>query len=56
MTKSGIRVESYVQTEDGCLVNFDKLTPDQRRRCATELKLRYLGELYRGRAAFRERD
>ncbi len=55
-TKSGIRVESYVQTADGGLVNFDELTPDQRTRCATALKLRLLGELFRGRAEFRVSD
>ncbi len=56
MTKSGIRVESYVQTADGGLVNFDELTPDQKAHCATELKTRLMNELFRGRAEFRAED
>lgn len=46
-----IKTVSYVHVGDQ-LVRFDDLTDDQRQRAATELKFRYLSELYRGQAVF----
>lgn len=54
MTKSGIRVTAYVTGADGEKIPFEALSEEQKRRAATELKARYLGELFRGRAVFRE--
>lgn len=51
VTKDGIRVISFVHTERG-LVEMDDLAPEERARAATEIKLRYLNELYRGKAVF----
>lgn len=51
VTKYGIRVVSYVHTDQG-LVEFDDLTPEQKQKAATELKLRYMNDLYRGKAVF----
>lgn len=51
VTKSGIKVISYVHTERG-LVDVDELTPEERTRAATEIKLRWMNELYRGKAVF----
>jgi len=56
MTSVGIRVESYVQGPDGELINFDDLTQEQRTKVATELKKRWLNELYRGVATFTEAE
>lgn len=52
MTKSGIRVDSYVQRADGTLVNFDDLTGEERVRAATELKCKWLNGLFMGIATF----
>lgn len=52
MTKSGIRVDSYVQRADGTLVNFDDLTGEERTRAATELKCKWLNGLFMGIATF----
>lgn len=52
MTKSGIRVDSYVQRADGTLVNFDDLTGEERARAATELKCKWLNGLFMGIATF----
>ena len=52
ITKHGIRVESFVQTADGGLKNFDELTGKERVRAATELKATYLNALYMGKAVF----
>lgn len=51
VTKSGIRVISYVHTGRG-LVDVDDLAPEEKARAATEIKLNYLNELYRGKAVF----
>ena len=51
VTKSGIHVVSYVQTVDGP-VRFDDLTPEQKRKAATQIKASYLNALYAGRAVF----
>lgn len=45
-------MDAYVQGPGGELISFDDLTAEQQRRCATELKGRYLGELFRGQAVF----
>ena len=52
VTPSGIRVISYVHTKDGGLREFDSLTEQEKRKAATELKLRYMNALFRGRATF----
>lgn len=52
ITKCGIRVETYVHTAEG-LVNFDDLTPEQKKKAATELKIRYMNAMFAGRAKFR---
>lgn len=49
--KQEIKVISYVHTADG-LVNFEDLTPEQKRRAATALKIEYMNALYRGKATF----
>ena len=50
VTKSGIRVESYVHdAKTGELIAFDDLTPEQKTKAATELKCRYINELFRGK-------
>lgn len=46
-----IRVEAYV-TVDGKEVNVDELTPEQKVKLATWLKVTYLNELFRGQAVF----
>ena len=51
--KQEIKVISYVHTADG-LVNFEDLTPEQKRRAATALKIEYMNALYRGKATFTE--
>lgn len=48
-----IRVEAFCHVGDK-LVNVDDLTQEQKVRLATELKKRYLNELFRGRAVFYE--
>lgn len=52
MTKSGIRVDSYVMGKDGELINFDDLTPEQRVKASTELKEKLLNSLFAGKATF----
>lgn len=52
ITKSGIRVDSYVQRADGTLVNFDDLKGEERVRAATELKSKWLNGLFMGIATF----
>ena len=51
VTKDGIKVISFVHTERG-LVDVDELTPEEKSRAATEIKLKWLNELYRGKAVF----
>ena len=51
ITKSGIRVISYVHTERG-LVEMDELTPEEKIRAATEIKLQVLRGFYAGQAEF----
>lgn len=46
-----IRVESYVHVGDQ-LVNTRDLTPEQKQRLATWIKLNWCQELYRGKAVF----
>lgn len=46
-----IRTESYIYVGEE-LVRFDDLTPEQKRKAATQIKLTYLNELFRGRAVF----
>lgn len=50
-----IRVEAYV-TVDGKEVNVDTLSPEQKRKLATWIKLTVCNELYRGRAVFTEKE
>ena len=50
-----IQVISYVR-RSGEAVRFADLTPEERQRAATELKLAYLNELYRGKAVFFRAD
>lgn len=50
--KNGIRVESYVQRQDGTPVSFDELDEAERRRAAALLRSIWLGELFRGEAEF----
>lgn len=52
ITESEIRVDSYVQREDGTLVNFDDLKGHERLRAATELKCKWLNGLFMGIAVF----
>ena len=47
-----IRVVSYVKV-DGEPVEFDRLTPEQKRKAATILKTNYLNALFAGKAEFR---
>lgn len=46
-----IRVEAFCYVGDK-LVNVDELNQEQKVRLATELKRRYLNELFRGRVEF----
>lgn len=46
-----IRVEAYV-TVNGIETNVDDLTPEQRERLGTWLRVTYLNELFRGQAEF----
>ena len=55
ITKHGIKVVSYVHTARG-LVDCDELTPEEKMRLGTELKKRWLNELFRGRAVFYEAE
>lgn len=48
-----IHTVSYIRM-NGKLVRFDSLPDDIKRKAATELKIRYLNELYRGQAVFEE--
>lgn len=41
-----IRGESYVYGKDGSLIRFDSLTDEQKRRAATELKIRMLSAMF----------
>ena len=47
-----IRTVSYVRV-NGELVEFEKLTPEQKRKAATILKVNYLNALFAGKAEFR---
>ena len=47
-----IKTVSYVHSADGGLIPFDDLTPEQKQKAATQLKLTFLNELFRGRAEF----
>ncbi len=46
--KPVIRTESYVHGSDGRLIRFEELTDDQKRRAATELKLRLVRAMFPG--------
>lgn len=50
-----IRVEAYV-TVDGKEVNVDTLSPEQKRKLSTWIKLTVCNELYRGRAVFTAKE
>lgn len=52
VTEDGIKVISYVHTKDGGLAEVDSLSAEDKKRVATELKLRYMNALYRGKATF----
>ena len=52
MAKTKIRVVSYVWVGEK-LVETSQLTPEQRLKMATELKIRYLNTLCSGRIEFR---
>lgn len=45
--KPEIKTVSYV-TKNGQLVRFDDLTDEEKRRAATELKLRYMRAMFPG--------
>ena len=51
VTKSGIKVVSYVHTERG-LVDCDTLSDAEKEKLGTEIMLRLCNELYRGKAVF----
>ncbi|MBQ4565514.1 MAG: hypothetical protein IJA48_04125 [Oscillospiraceae bacterium] len=46
-----IRTISYVQSANGP-VAFDSLSAEDRQQVATQLKITYLNELFRGKAVF----
>lgn len=46
-----IKTVSYIRV-NGELVRFDDLPPELKQRAATELKIRYMNNLFRGRAVF----
>ena len=46
--KPVIRTESYVHGSDGNLIRFEDLTADQKRKAATELKLRLVRAMFPG--------
>lgn len=46
-----IEVHAYV-TVNGETVDVDTLSPEMRRRLATELQLKYLNAMFRGQAVF----
>lgn len=46
-----IRTESFIRV-NGALVRFDTLPEKLRREAATQIKLTYMNELYRGKAVF----
>lgn len=49
-----IRTESFIRV-NGELVRFDTLPEDLKREAATQIKLTYMNELYRGKAVFEAR-
>lgn len=51
-TKQGIHVVSYVHKGEGLADCDNDLTPEEKKRVATELKVKYCNELYRGKAVF----
>lgn len=46
--KQVIRTVSYVHSKDGGLIRFDDLTDEQKRKAATELKIRMLSAMFPG--------
>lgn len=46
-------LESAMQTDRAALYDPDELADEQRVKIATELKIRYMNELQRGKAVFR---
>lgn len=49
----GVTVEAFVPTKDGGMLDVDTdLTDKQRQYLATELSIRILNALYRGKASF----
>ena len=51
VTKSGIKVISYVHTERG-LADCDELGPKEKVKAHTAIKTKLMNELYRGEAVF----
>ena len=49
-----IRTESFIRV-NGALVRFDTLPEALKREAATQIKLTYMNELYRGKAVFEAR-
>lgn len=49
-----IRTESFIRV-NGELVRFDTLPEELKREAATQIKLTYMNELYRGKAVFEAR-
>lgn len=47
-----IILKAYVKTRDGIEVDVDTLTPEQKRKFATHMKITYLNALFRGQAVF----
>ncbi len=49
-----IRTESFIRV-NGALARFDTLPEELKREAATQIKLTYMKELYRGKAVFEAR-
>lgn len=49
-----IRTESFIRV-NGALARFDTLPEELKREAATQIKLTYMNELYRGKAVFEAR-
>ena len=49
-----IRTESFIRV-NGALARFDTLPENLKRAAATQIKVTYMNELYRGKAVFEAR-
>ncbi len=50
--RTEIKAVSYVHSADGGLIPFDDLTPEQKVKAATQLKVMWLNALFSGKAEF----